>query len=635
MGAAASTSDSKEFRDLHTALTASGNANRTTNMSDIDDGAHFGRIERLANRLINAEKSMSKNHNNIRIDQVDPGYKTTLLFAAAAAGGEECLTVIRLLRKYSSTKELFLRALSWRDPTTGLTTLHVAKDGKAAACLLRAGCKCLETREFKQGLTPLQYATFNDNADLVSVLHAWGASDNGPPNTEMPFVKNRATAIALFNTVPERPQGNLCWLILHDLIPLAGFIGVQFMTSPKISELYVQWNIEEVPVPMNVLEEDEDVEGDARFDQNTLATKRDLIEIKYLPEKFKEAAYLFDLDASGTITMDELKKMIVLKERRRGDTAKIDTSPCNAYAGGAVLVQANQRQREKNSNNETKESLWNARHQPSAYTMRGEDEEYNEDKFDTWHDLDKDVPKYETTSVNIGFNATLPMTIFNFEHQQSKARSNNDKERHEASQRNKQQVLRGVMVDEGMMEEQKQKYGRYGGENDGEKGRPRMTTSYLEQQETIARARAASKAPATEAAGSRNNMSLLCGAESGDTPSFLKLTPLGESMRSVDLRTKYLDSGLWEQQLSQPTLPKSYTTETWKQLPSGWKPTIAKTSDTFATTMEAALKKEEQVKGDALKNQGLWRPIGSRCSSYGITDADHITAQNIRRNQRK
>ena len=106
-------------------------------------------------------------------------------------------------------------------------------------------------------------------------------------------------------------------------------------------------------------------------------------------------------------------------------------------------------------------------------------------------------------------------------------------------------------------------------------------------------------------------------------------------MRSEDLRTKYLDSGLWEQQLSQPTLPKSYTTETWKQLPSGWKPTIAKKSDTFAKTMEAALKKEEQVKEDALNNKGLWRPIGSRCISYGITDADHITAQNIRRTQRK
>ena len=164
------------------------------------------------------------------------------------------------------------------------------------------------------------------------------------------------------------------------------------MTSSKISELYAQWNIEEIPVPVNVLEEDEDVEGDARFDQNTLATKRDLIEIKYLPKKFQEAAYLFDLDASGTITMDELKKMIVLKERRRDDKVEIDTIPCNAYAGGAVLVQANQH-REKKLNNETKESLWNARRQPPAYTMAGGGEAYNEDRFDTWHDLDKDVEK--------------------------------------------------------------------------------------------------------------------------------------------------------------------------------------------------------------------------------------------------
>ena len=57
--------------------------------------------------------------------------------------------------------------------------------------------------------------------------HAWGASNEGTQTCR--GRSQRATDISLFNTVPERPHGNMCWLVLNDLIPLTRFNGIQYM----------------------------------------------------------------------------------------------------------------------------------------------------------------------------------------------------------------------------------------------------------------------------------------------------------------------------------------------------------------------------------------------------------------------
>ena len=98
MGAAASTNGARELRNLHTAITASGISRLNTTISDVDQSNHLIRIERLAERLLIREQLM------VPIDAVEPGHKTTLMYAAAGAGGEECLAVVKLLKKYTKTK---------------------------------------------------------------------------------------------------------------------------------------------------------------------------------------------------------------------------------------------------------------------------------------------------------------------------------------------------------------------------------------------------------------------------------------------------------------------------------------------------------------------------------------------------
>ena len=101
MGAAASTNGARELRNLHTAITASGISRLNTTISDVDQSNHLIRIERLAERLLIREQLM------VPIDAVEPGHKTTLMYAAAGAGGEECLAVVKLLKKYTKTKVSF------------------------------------------------------------------------------------------------------------------------------------------------------------------------------------------------------------------------------------------------------------------------------------------------------------------------------------------------------------------------------------------------------------------------------------------------------------------------------------------------------------------------------------------------
>ena len=615
MGAAASTGGSKEFRDLHNALVASGTEARTLNLTDLEFGTHFGRIEKLALRLITAEQSIG---DSVRIDQVEPGYGTTLLFAAAAAGGEQCLTVIKLLRKHSPSYEIFLRALSWRHPESGLTCLHVSRNGKAAASLLRAGCKCLETREFKLGMTPLQWATMKDNHDLVAVLHSWGATDNGPYTTEKPNMKNRATAIALFNTVPERPKGNYCWLILHDLIPLARFTGIQFMNSSKIGDMLRSWNIVDLrgdtnlPVSKKItlfgiescLEDEKgravQEQEDQKFEENMQTTQRDLIEIRYLPEEFKEPAYLFDLDGSGTITIDELRKMVRLREHRKGEKIEIDEDRFNTLAGGEVLVRASQPRIKMSGETKLENTLM-----PTRRTK---------DELDHWYDHEEFIPKYKTTTIKLPFAAALQMSLLHFGKKESEKRTEKNYERKMLSEQIKTRVNLGVMT--------KSNSNKIDPRDHNTK-KTKLTTSYIDQQNALKQLAELKENP-TIPAGHSNNVCQKYGGESGDAPSFLKTTNIGSDYRSRDLYNDYIDSDVHQNKAKLPyRLPKSYVCQEWQQNGSGYVIEPRPNNDTFERTMEAALKKEASLKAEPPK-LNLWRPIGNRSVISGITEEDHI-----------
>ena len=406
MGAAASTNGARELRTLHNAITASGISTIHTTLAD--STSPMVRIERLAERLIINETLLTK------IDSVEPSNKTTLMYAAASAGGEETLAVIKLLQKHTKNREEFLRSVSWRNPSNGLTVLHVCKDGKAAALLLRCGCRNLEDREFINGFTPLQLAAQNDNVDLVAVLHAWGASNEGTQTCR--GRSQRATDISLFNTVPERPHGNMCWLVLNDLIPLTRFNGIQYMRCRKIEVALKGFGID-VVVPLipsasrkRLLE---DSNNSSTTDTNGIESfaekRRDEMQIQHLPIEYQKDAYLFDTDNSGTINVLELKKIVRSKERLRkseGDHDILaDSNRVNAFGGGDVLIQCQQRGLHHHDETHT-----------CSRAVPEMDFSYNPNDYEEWHDPDSFVQKVREKNLLQHFHELLSLlkwlTIF-------------------------------------------------------------------------------------------------------------------------------------------------------------------------------------------------------------------------------
>ena len=103
MGAAGSTNGARELRDLHNAITASGISTIHTTLAD--STSPMVRIERLAERLIINETLLTK------IDSVEPSNKTTLMYAAASAGGGETLAVIKLLQKHTKNRRIFTKCI--------------------------------------------------------------------------------------------------------------------------------------------------------------------------------------------------------------------------------------------------------------------------------------------------------------------------------------------------------------------------------------------------------------------------------------------------------------------------------------------------------------------------------------------
>lgn len=589
MGAAASTSGSRELRGLHSALTKSGTTNRTVNMSDLEKNSHMARIDRLVDRLILAERTEASESNEIgepivRIDQIEPGYKTTLMYAAATAGGEECLAVIHLLRKHAISDDHFIRALSWRNPQTGLTVLHAARDGKAAAVLLRAGCQCLETREFEYGMTPLQWAAKNDNVNKLAVLHAWGATNRGPPETATN--NHTATDIALWNTVPERPYGNMAWLILHDLISMSRFSGIQFMMSPKISKVLQDYGVDDIPPPPLP---DRRNPGDGHKEKNTTTTytqhKSDYLEIRHLPAEYKRDAHLFDTDHSGRITVDELKKMIRLKEKLRGiegmDDLLIDRSRFNSIGGGDFHIQCQQRgiSLEK-VDDETKDVNLQQRTRRSPPTFSCD---LNPDLFEFWEDPESKIPKFVTTTVGLAFDASLPMENLNF------SKKIADEQVEKSNMRRK------------LNSKFKSNMGR------------------SQEKEKLEEERRLFLLNTKEPAGKTSGACQRYGAESGDAPSWLKTT--SHSSRSEDQLRTYLGTHPVHTQCS---IPKSYRSDPSMQHGSSWENQKVEKNKTFASALRSTLKKEAIEEYEEHSDHSLWRPIGNRCIKSGITEEDHI-----------
>jgi hypothetical protein len=493
-----------------------------------------------------------------------------------------------------------------------LTTLHVAKDGKAAAVLLRSGCRCLETRDFENGMTPLQWAAFNNNVELLAVLHAWGASNQG--STENQVGKNSlrapaATDIALWNTVPERPQGNLCWLVLHDLIPLTRFIGIQFMKSAKVQSALERFGVEVTTpcIPMvhqrkspgdghresSIRGEggggggegegegegeggdDGDMGDSERFQQNMKATfsaKSDVLEIKYLPAEYKADAHLFDTDASGNIGIGELKKIIRIKERLKlvqGDHDILcDTNRFNAIGGGDSLVQCQQRALHHHNS----EYFDPVNRQDPRMAV-----EMDATKYLVWVDPETLKEKITTSTMHLPFTASMPLSTLNFAEKEVKGRQEERKRR-----KREQNPSRSS-------------------------SHSNIDTNDDDQMER-------------EAAGGHSGMSQMYGAESGDAPGWLKMTPLGVDRRSEDALKTYMATN---HDIALTSEPKSYHTAAWKHIGSGWQEKIPAPNNVFERTLKSVSQNEAEEDYNE-QPLGLWRPTGNRCVMSGITEEDHI-----------
>ena len=340
MGAGASSDGALEMRALHNAISASGKASSQSTMNDLLDTHHLARFDHLVDRFLQASS------NPQSLTEIERTYGTPLMYCAAKAGGEEILAIVRLIRRACVNDQDFQRALDWRD-AAGLTLLHVARDGKVAAVLLRAGCSHLESREFNSQLTPIQLASKQDKVDLVAVLHAWGASDEGPESTATSDSRN-ATDIALWQTVPERQNGNLCWLCLFDLVPLSRFQGFQWLNSEIIRGILEHAGIRDTLQDKNLNEKFQRPSRLFPEGRENARTVPDAIEIECLPEEFREAAEVYDVDRTGKICLSELKKIVRSKQKVRsfqGDTDILvaDNARFNSIGGGDVRIQCRQR----------------------------------------------------------------------------------------------------------------------------------------------------------------------------------------------------------------------------------------------------------------------------------------------------
>ena len=343
MGAAASSNGALELRALHNKITQSGVQSRRTNMTDLECDRFAPLIEAFF---------LSPNVDPKALCSPEPTYGSPILFAACKAGGEETLCVVRLLRRVCAGDDrLFKSSLDWRD-ANGISCLHAARDGKVAAVLLRAGCSRLESRDFISNLTPIQMAARNDNVDLVCVLHAWGATNDGPQNTLVAgMAPTSATDIALWQTVPERPHGNLCWLVLYDLVPLSRFGGIQWLKSSRVGRILRDSKVFDYAADGNIGSGYQTGMRASRLFPNGREAARsapDTLDINCLPEEFRKAARAYDVCCSGKICISELKKLVRSQQRMKkfeGDTDILvaDSARFNSIGGGDTLIQCKQR----------------------------------------------------------------------------------------------------------------------------------------------------------------------------------------------------------------------------------------------------------------------------------------------------
>tara|TARA_B100000795_G_scaffold181331_1_gene137389 strand:+ start:92 stop:715 length:624 start_codon:yes stop_codon:yes gene_type:complete len=174
--------------------------------------------------------------------------------------------------------------------------------------------------------------------------------------------------------------------------------------------------------------------------------------------------------------------------------------------------------------------------------------------------------------MNIGFNATMPLSVLNFEKRQVQQKDDERKR------------LNGTFV-----------------------------STSIDDNLNID-----SKNDMNKAAGTSSGMCQKYGAESGDAPGWLKMTPV---LRSEDELETYMS--VVHAYVPSPE-PKSYRSESWKQKASGcWESKIQEPNNVFQRTLQSTrLKAKEQECVE--QPLGLWRPTGNRCIKSGITEDDHI-----------
>ena len=177
--------------------------------------------------------------------------------------------------------------MSWAHPQTGQNGLHVATDGRVAALLLLSGHTGIEQRELTKGMTPIVFNTYNANVRVVATLLTWGTEETKRDAK----IGANSDDHAHWLSYPKVEGSDTCLEILRRTHDVAQYTGVQWLHSQKI--------IDELKLAGIKTIVHDSVEPGALHDH---------VLVSPLPQNLQHAARLFDVDNSGSVSLEELFK---------------------------------------------------------------------------------------------------------------------------------------------------------------------------------------------------------------------------------------------------------------------------------------------------------------------------------------
>jgi hypothetical protein len=151
--------------------------------------------------------------------------------------------------------------------------------------LLLSGHNGIEQRELTKGMTPIVFNTHNGNARCVATLITWGTEETKRDAKIGAHSEDHAHWLSY----PKVEGSDVCLEILKRQHDVGQYTGVQWLHSHQIINELKAAGINTIV--------HESVEPGAL---------KDHVLVSSLPEKLQHAARLYDVDASGSISLEEV-----------------------------------------------------------------------------------------------------------------------------------------------------------------------------------------------------------------------------------------------------------------------------------------------------------------------------------------